>query len=141
MQLTASELALIAGGFTVLGALIGSMVTYSFALRLASVNARREAGRRLREAFSPELAALNPITGSKSLDVENLLQSAWPRHHVAVSELSFQLCKAERASLERAWHEYYVVGGSIRFFDYYMGENPRKKFQERVHAILKHTQI
>ena len=141
MQLGPYEIALIAGGFTIVGALLGSFVTYRFALHLSSVNARRDAGRRLREAFEPERAALHPVTGAKGLDVERLLQASWPKHHAAVSELAFQLPQEQRASLEQAWRDYYEVGGSTRFFDYYMGDNPRQKFQERVDAILRFTQI
>ncbi len=75
------------------------------------------------------------------VDVEKLLQSSWPKHHAAVSEFAFQLPQEQRPSFEKVWREYYEVGGSIRFFDYYMGDNPRQKFQERVNAILKFTQI
>lgn len=143
MQLNPYEIALIAGGFTVIGALVGSFITYQLALKLAGHNARRDAGRRLREAFAPELAVLDPVTGSRDLNVESLLQSAWPRHRAAVSEFSFHLPPSKRAAFEAAWHEYYEVGGSIRFYDYYIGdgENPRKSFQERVGAILEFTQI
>ncbi len=141
MELGSYEIALIAGGFTIAGTLVGSFVTYRFALKLASVNSRRDAGRRLREAFAPELAALHPVTGPKDVDVEGLLQASWPKHHSAVSELAFHLPKEQREGLEAAFREYYEVGGSIRFFDYYMGDNPRQKFQERVNAILKFTQI
>jgi len=60
MLLTAYDLALIAGGFTVVGTLVGALVIYRLALDLARVNAKRDTGRRLREAFAPELAALDP---------------------------------------------------------------------------------
>jgi ABC-type branched-subunit amino acid transport system permease subunit len=53
MSLTAYDIALIGGGFTILGALIGAFVTYFLALKLAQRNAKRDAGRRLREAFAP----------------------------------------------------------------------------------------
>lgn len=141
MQLGPYDIALIAGGFTVVGALLGSFVTYRFALHLSSVNARRDAGRRLREAFAPELASLHPVTGAKDIDVERFLQASWPKHHAAVSELAFHLPQEQRAVFEQAWREYYEVGGSICFLDYYMGDNPRQTFQERVNAILKFTQI
>jgi hypothetical protein len=141
MQLSPYEIALIAGGFTVVGAVLGSFITYRFALHLSSVNARRDAGRRLREAFAPELASLHPITGAKNIDMERFLQESWPKHHAAVSEVAFHLPQEQRAAFDKAWREYYEVGGSVRFFDYYIGDNPRQKFQERINAILKYTQI
>ena len=142
MQLSPYEIALIAGGFTIAGALVGSFVTYRLALQLASVSARRDAGRRLREAFAPELAALDPAASSKEPNVEGLLGAAWPKHRAAVFELAFHLPQDQREGLERVWREYYFdAGGMPRFYDYYIGENPRQKFLERVNAILTFTQI
>ncbi len=133
---------LIAGGFTILGVLIGVLVTYYFALRLASINSRRDAGRRLREAFAPELAALHPISGKKDINVENLLQEALIRHQTAIIEFQDYLRGAEKIQFEKVWKEYYEVGGSPRFFDYYMDDNgnPRQCFQDRVNSILKFTE-
>jgi hypothetical protein len=90
----------------------------------------------------PELAALDPVAGLKP-DVDNLLREAWPRHHAAVTELIFHLPLRQRNGLEAAWREYYEVGGSIRFYDYSMGEtgNPRDGFRQRVNAILSFTNI
>ena len=48
MHLTAYEIALIGGGFTIVGALLGGWITYRFALCLSKINAIREAGARLR---------------------------------------------------------------------------------------------
>lgn len=141
MQVGPYEIALIAGGFTIIGTLLGAFVTYRFALHLSRVNARLDAGRRLREAFEPERAALHPVSGIKDLDVEKFLQASWPKHHAAVSELAFQLPLKQRTLLEKAWSDYYEVGGSVRYYDYYMGDNPRLKFQERVDAILRFTQF
>jgi hypothetical protein len=139
MQLTPFQLAVISSGFSLLGVLFGSVLTYWCAVKLAKRNGRRDAGRRLREAFMPELAALDPVTGSKT-DVESVLRDAWPRHHAAVSELMFHLSPSKRVALEAAWRQYYEVGGSIRFFDYHFGNSPQDKFKERVGAILKFTE-
>lgn len=136
MQLTPYELALISGGFTVAGVLLGSFLTYRFALSLARQTARREAGRRLREAFAAEIAALHPVSGDHTADVEQLLASAFLKHREAVTEFSFYLRPFERERFLEAWRSYYEVCGSVRFFDYYMGEKPWEKFQERVNAIL-----
>lgn len=141
MQLTPYDLAWIGGGFTVLGALIGSIVTYRLALSLARTDARREAGRRLREAFAPEIAALHPVSGERRASVEKLLSSAFPKHRAAVTEFSYYLRPAERERFLEAWRNYYEVGGSVRFFDYYMGENTWETFQERVNAILAFTTV
>lgn len=136
-----------------LGVVVGSATTYCGALRLAKRDARREAGRRLREAFYPELAALDPATGSKNgAEVESLLREAWPRHRAAVSEFMIHLPAARRQSFEVAWRKYYERGSGIRFYDYHMtgsstddpasssSGNPRERFMERVDAILRFTE-
>lgn len=135
MNVSPLEIALIGGGFTILGALIGLIG----ADKLANRNAKRDAGRRLREAFAPELAALDPKVEKKDIDIETLLQTAFPKHHIAVIEFRSYLRGEKLNRFERAWKEYYEVGGSVRFFDYYMGEKPHECFQTRVNNILKFT--
>lgn len=135
-------LVLVSGGLGLIGVFVGSAITYWGAIRLARRNARREAGRRLREAFYPELAALDPATGLKNgAEVESILREAWPRHHAAVSEFMVHLPPRKRQAFEEAWRQYHEVGGGIRFYDYQYAssasDNPRNKFRERVDAILR----
>jgi len=141
---------LIAVVFTILGACI----TYFFALKLAKQNTRREAGRRLREAFAPALAALHPISGDKKARTDTLLTAAFAKHRVAIVEFSFYLSGKKRKAFEEAWRVYYEVGGSVRFYDYMPnltvetnGPNGERikttgsyeLLQERIEAILKFT--
>ena len=93
MNFSPFELALINGGFLIAGVLLGAFITCKGALKLSDKNARREAGRRLREAFTPELATLHPVSGDKSLTpavIEERLRTAFPRHRVAILEFSFE---------------------------------------------------
>ncbi len=140
MSLSAYELALLAGGFTILGALIASVCTFRFALHLQRRQARLEAGRRLREAFSGELAAVASPNTDPGIVVEHMLQQAFPKHLAAVNEFKFHLSGQERLDFDEAWHSYWHVGGSVRFFDYYMGENAKGVFEERVGNILRFTE-
>jgi len=106
------QAALIAGGFTIAGVLLGAFLTFHFAGRLAKASARRDAGRRLREAFAIELAAMDAVGGVKDKDIEHLLQSAFPKHRTAVTEFAFYLSPPEREALERAWRNYFEVGAA-----------------------------
>jgi len=145
MNITPYGIALIGGGFTIVGVLIGALVTYLFSVKLANNNSKREAGRRLREAFVEELALLHPEHKQKDLDVEHILQEAFPKHSRAVTEYSYYLHNQDKQSFEEAWKKYYQVGGSVRFFDYYMSNdkitNPKECFVQRVNAILEFTKI
>ena len=137
MQVGPYDIALIGGAFTLLGALI----TYWFATELGRRQARRDAGRKLREAFADEISAMNPVTGRTDVTVEYLLQQAFLKHYAAMREFSFHLAGRERESFEAAWKNYYEVGRSTRFFDYYMSENGRQEFQRRVDELLRFTAI
>jgi len=130
----------ISGVFALLGVLLGASITYVCALTLANRNARREAGRRLREAFAPELAALHPTSGDRSLTpavIEERLRNAFPRHRAAIVEAGFYLSANERENFEKVWRAYYEFGGGVSFLDYSTDEeNGYQLFQDRVHAIL-----
>jgi hypothetical protein len=69
MQLTAYEIALIAGGFGIVGALLGVLLSYRFAIKLTNINAAnaakqaetnaiRDARVKFRAAFAPVLAEI-----------------------------------------------------------------------------------
>jgi hypothetical protein len=128
------------GLFTLAGVLLGAFVTYRFAAELAARNGKREAGRRLREAFSSEIALLHPATGSKNVNTIAVLQSAFLKHSAAISEFRFYLSGKKLRAFDEAWRQYYEIGGSVRFTDYEIGENPRRLFLQRVESILQFTQ-
>ena len=137
MNVTVYDVALIGGGFTVLGALIGALVTYQFSLKLMQRSMKLEAGRRLVAAFSNELATLDPVNKKQNLNVEQVLQSSFNRHYAAVIEFSHYLNERDKKAFLQVWENYYQVGGSVEFFDYYMGKDPYAIFKERVESILK----
>lgn len=137
MQVGPYDIALIGGAFTLLGALIA----YGFANELAKRRARRDAGRRLREAFADEIAAMNPVNGRTDITVEYMLQNAFQKHYSAVREFAFHLPYGKREGFEAAWRRYYEVGGSARFFDFYMSENGRQEFQRRIDELFTFTEI
>ena len=140
MQLSPYDLAIITGAFTVLGAFIGSLVTYWLSLQLAKAHARMEAGRRLREAFASEIAMIDPVGGNKDANVDFILRKAFDRHRAAVIEFSYYVSPSRRGAFLEKWREYYEIGGSVGFENYMMGERSRELFMERVHAVLAFTE-
>ena len=137
-----------------LGGLIGSFITHLFASWRDKSKEFREAGRRLREAFAPELAALHPISGDKKARTDTLLTAAFPKHRVAILEFGLYLSGKERKAFAEAWRAYYEVGGSVRFDDYVPNVTVETRglngewstetgsyelLQERIDAILKFT--
>jgi hypothetical protein len=149
MSLTPIEVAFIAGGFTVLGALIGAWITYWFALKLSVKNARREAGRRLRETFTSELSILDPETGDKNVRASDLLEAALPKHRDAITEFAFYLSDKEKPAYEAAWRAYHE-GECRRYMGIITtdtgadGQRIEKtwsyeQLKQQVHDILKFT--
>jgi hypothetical protein len=69
------------------------------------------------------------------------LRSAFPRHAQAVEEYRFYVRPTHCDAYEAAWRAYYEVGGSVRFFDYMMGDDPSGVFESRVRAILRFAEM
>ena len=134
--------------------ILTTCIAYFFASKLAKQNARREAGRHLREAFAPELAVLHPISGDKKAKTNVVLTDAFSRHREAIVKFSLYLSGKERKAFKEVWRAYYEVGGSVRFYDYIPnvtvetrginGEWSKETgsyelLQERIDAIFKFT--
>jgi hypothetical protein len=116
---------------------MGGAIGLASAWWLSRVDARRQAGARLRAAFAPELA----LVALGSTNVEEALKSAFPRYAAAIEEYRFYVPTGERAAYQKAWTDYHLVGGSVRFFDYYMGDGARALFEQRVNAILRFASV
>jgi hypothetical protein len=91
----------------------------------------------LRTAFAPELASVKLSANTKSINTQEILSSAFSKHATAVEEFRFYVKKNDHSSYSKAWHDYYEVGGCIRFTDYYIGKDCRQLFEKRVNAILE----
>lgn len=126
---------------TLINVALGGLVGYFSAARISRLNGRRAGGVRLRATFAPELASMRLARTDKDLGgVEGLLREAFPRHAAAIEEYRFFVRPKDQAAYQQAWEEYYSIGGSVSFVDYYMGEKPNELFEQRVQAILRFTQ-
>jgi hypothetical protein len=123
-----------------IGTVIGALIGYFSAKRLTTLRTKIDAGGKLRAAFAPEIAQMRLFASGQKIDVQQLLTSAFPRHATAIEEFSAYLCKGQKKKYYEAWRNYYEVAGSVRFFDYCMGDEPHKLFFERIHVILEFTE-
>ena len=73
----------------------------------------------------------------KSIDRERLLKDAFARHAVAIEEYRSFVPRKSRDAYQGAWQDYYELGGSVRFFDYFMNDNGPAIFIQRVEVILE----
>lgn len=118
MQLTAYEIALIAGGFGIVGALLGALLSYRFAIKLANINAAnaarqaetnafRDARAMFRAAFAPAIAQIYLARHHGTHDtpiVGNILKDSLVAHASAIEEFRPFVC--DSAAYQEAWEQY-----------------------------------
>jgi hypothetical protein len=122
------------------GITVGGLIGFLSANRISKLNARRQAGAELRAAFAQEIALVRLAHGAdKSIKVEEVLKAAFRRHAEAIEAYRFFVKSKDKDAYEKAWRDYYEVGGSVRFFDYYMDNATFDIFEKKVNAILQFT--
>jgi hypothetical protein len=124
------------------GIAAGGVIGFLSASTVSKLNARRQAGTAFRAAFAKEIALVRLAHGpDKSINPEIVLEEAFPRHAVAVEEYRFFVRPRERAAFDKAWRDYYEVGGSVKFYDYAsMGSGGSlEKFENRIQALFSFT--
>ncbi|MEN9659755.1 MAG: hypothetical protein RL571_3220 [Pseudomonadota bacterium] len=72
--------AVIAGGFTVLGAVIGAFATYKFSLRISRDIEWLKACNEFRATFSPEIAFMRLPSTTSGIAIQRELETAFVRH-------------------------------------------------------------
>ena len=133
-------IALVAGGFTIAGVLLGAILTYKFSLNLARLNNKRLAGFRLREAFARELSLLQHPEGRGIAEIPHILKTAFGKHQMAINEFRFFLAGDELDSFNKAWKEY----DDYPDFNKYIilpatSKEDIQKVIDRINAILDFT--
>lgn len=144
MQLTAYELALITGMFTLCGVFMGVLLTYRFALKLAGHNALRVGGSNLRAAFAPTLAQLDNARSHPSTHeapaIDQHLIDALPHHAAAVEEYRFFVPFRERADYQQAWDEYRQAAKGGTFVAGFVGhEDPYLPLEQKIQWVLRYA--
>lgn len=150
LNISAYEIALIAGGFTIIGTLLGALLGYRFSLSFAKVTERHRAAMKIRDAFKDEILALNPARHEMRIDLSDFLENAFSKHRAAVLDFSYFLEAKDRTAFYTAWYEYHCHPAacndeSVPFLEQYScrgltleQEHERKKLaQSRINKILE----
>lgn len=124
----------------IVGGVIGIIGTYLGAIRIANRRFLIDAGTKFREAFQGELATLE-VPGD--IDAFTILQSAFKRHLIAISEFNRRLPKCKRAGYIQAWKDYHChPEAHIHFLEQYdtVTGSTEQREKNRVLAIkrIKH---
>lgn len=106
---------LIAGGFTILGGLIGAWLHHYFAGRRDKTNKRLDASTALYETFRTTIRELEKEGG---LDTQAIvMSSALGKQVTEVERFRFHLSKRKRKAFIIAWDEYHKKGQTQEFTD------------------------
>ena len=109
MKITAYDLALIAGGFTIIGALIGALAAYWLTTYLEKNKEHRAACATLRAAFAPTLAliyiARNHGTHNRP-DIDTHIKSALLDHGAAIEDFRPFIAGSDSTAYQKAWEDY-----------------------------------
>jgi len=110
MNLTAYELSLIAGGFGIVGAILGAYIGYYFSTRLINRQDFNKAASEFRYAFINQLNFLKSDVNTGSGDTSNIgeyLKSHYVSYHLSAFEVFRNyLTPKERISIDSMWKEY-----------------------------------
>lgn len=143
MQTTPYEIAIIAGGFTIVGALLGAWIGYRNALNLYNVTEFNKAATTFRNAFYPELIFLRhnakvAEAGSSSDFGEFLFHGYIHRHLEAFEVFRDYLSTEEKARIDKAWQEYcghYDHPNEPRFAQYSYKSTERETKDEELKQL------
>lgn len=144
MEINAYTLAVIAGGFTVVGALIGAISAYWLSTHLEQIKDHRAACAKLRSAFAPVLAQLDlgrkHNTTHDAPDIDNFLMSQLLANAAAIEEFKPFVNTSDVAGYEQAWGEYYeAVKGGLFVAKSIGEEEPHSAIQNKIHAVLTYA--
>jgi hypothetical protein len=146
MELSAYELALIGGGFTLAGALIAALVAYWFAVKAEELKERRAACASLRAAFAPSLATIYLGRHHGDHDrpqVGNILKESLLTHASNIEE--FRPFARNEVAYQQAWEEYRRTVREDNFvintLEWETNLELWTSLELKIHAILIHAEI
>ncbi len=112
MEASPYEIAVIAGSFTIIGAVLGALIAYRFALKLHNINEFNEAAEKFRTAFVEAQRLLDEskafdITAQDGDRVSDILKRHIIGHEKAMLTFRPYVPKWKLPSFDKAWKEYY----------------------------------
>lgn len=132
MTLSPYKLALIAGGFTIIGALIGGWIGFRNALSIYKISTFNKATGFLRNAFLPETIYLrhNANIGGlgQSVHLHEKLRAGYLRHLKALEIFKNHLSATDKKAIDHAWDEYCHPNG--------IPQNPDEKRDFRFNGYM-----
>jgi hypothetical protein len=151
LNLSPYELVLIAGGFTIIGALLGGWIGYRNAIGIYNIAEFNKAATEFRNAFLYELIFLKhnaciPEGERTYTELNEFLFAGYLHRHLKAFEVfKSYLSSEERAGIDKVWQDYChydIEGENEPFFamyaeDKWEGKDTKILALERIEEILK----
>lgn len=142
MNLSPYELIIIAGGFTIVGALIGGLIAFRNTISIYNLSEFNKAAALFREAFYPDLIFIkhNAVIAEKgstdSLDLF-LRASYLHRHLKALETFKYSLSSKEKTEIDKAWSDYchHPDKPKTIFFEQYSTRNVNYEHKEEIKQL------
>ena len=128
------------GFFAIAGAVVGGLLGFGGTWFNNRLSFHRMAASDLRAAFAPEVAFMR-LTNIEGDAIKIKLEAAFDKHALAVEKFRYFVRTKDRDTYDQAWRSYYEQGpgGSVRFYEYYMGAEQQKgkdSFHKHINLIL-----
>jgi len=139
------EIALIGIGGSLVGVLVGALLTYRFALKLADRSERLQINRNLIKVFTSELSDVYPTAVNSPENIDPYLRSKFSKLQAAVAEFRLHLPCAEWEPFDQTWFEYYCstkrdIDRDCQVYHHYMNfsgtSTENEEFNQDGHANL-----
>ena len=142
-----TQIVYISGGFLIAGTLLGSWITYRFALAISKKNNKIVAGNQLRAVFASTLAKYGLSQGKGINEIDAILKSDLPAQATAIEVFRCFVTCGKKEEYEKAWQDYHRplgANGSIFMLEYVPSTDEpstaKKLFNHRIHTILQFTE-
>jgi hypothetical protein len=115
MNVSAYEIAIIGGAFTVLGALIGAIVGYWFSRKLAQKLAYTVACSKLRASFAPALGQIYLAQKHGNHDrpcIDTFVKDNLLYHATAIEEFRPHVSSKNSRAYQNAWEDYCKIASN-----------------------------
>lgn len=132
------SLTLLAVAGTLLGVALGIVGTYFVSIRLARNHAKALAGLRLRDAFAPEVVKIQHLEDEEFIQIPDILEVAFEKHHMAANEFVFFLDKVEAQLFIKTWREY-CANEDANGTDFYQYAFDRDTAIGHIYKVLEFT--
>ena len=142
MEIDAYSLALVAGGFTIVGAFISVVVAYWLTVKLDGVREHRAACAKFRTDFSSALGQIYLARHHGTHDtpvVGDILRNTLPDHAAAVEQ--FRPFVSDTGAFNKAWETYRKTvcqdNYAIDTAEWETSDPPWTDVEAKIHAILE----